>query len=44
VARRFGHQATIHKLLSVTLELDLDTRLRRSWVRWLLYENSFRSE
>jgi hypothetical protein len=40
-AAQFGHQVTIRKLLAITLELNLDTRLQRMWVRRALYENAF---
>jgi hypothetical protein len=42
-ATQFGHQATIHKLLALTPDLGLDSRLRRIWVRRALYENAFRN-
>ncbi len=37
---KFGHQATRLKLLSYTL--DLPDSIRRDWVKWALYANSFR--
>lgn len=40
---QFGHQATIRKLLAITPELELDSRLRSAWVRRALYENAFRA-
>jgi hypothetical protein len=43
IGSQFGHQATIHQLLSITAELGLDVRLRAAWVRRALYENAFRS-
>jgi hypothetical protein len=39
---QFGHQLTIRRLLIMTPELGLDSRLRRVWVRRALYENAFR--
>jgi tetratricopeptide (TPR) repeat protein len=44
VARQFGHQATTNFLLSITHELNLPLLKRRIWIRFLLYENSFRSK
>jgi hypothetical protein len=44
VAIRFGHQATIRKLLSITPELDLYPALRYAWIRRALYENAFRNQ
>ena len=41
-AARFGHQATISKLLSMTPELGLPKGLRAVWVRKSLYQNAFR--
>jgi hypothetical protein len=41
-AARFGHQATISKLLSMTLELGLPKGLQAVWVRKSLYQNAFR--
>lgn len=38
---RFGHQATISKLLPIALELP--RRLRPSWIRFALYQNAFRN-
>jgi hypothetical protein len=43
LAPEFGHQSTIRKLLTVTPELGLDSRLRRIWVRRALYENTSRN-
>jgi hypothetical protein len=40
---RFGHQATITKLLAITPELGLYPRLRAAFVRRALYENAFRN-
>jgi len=40
-AARFGHQATIAKLLPLALELP--TRNRARWVRLALYQNAYRS-
>jgi hypothetical protein len=40
-AARFGHQATIAKLLPLALELP--TRNRARWVRRALYQNAYRS-
>ena len=40
-AARFGHQATIAKLLPIALELPADKRAR--WVRFALYQNAYRS-
>ena len=40
-ARKFGHQATIATLLSLTPELPLN--VRRDWVRRSLYQNAFRN-
>jgi len=42
VAGRFGHQATISKLLSITPELGLPRGLMAVWVRKALYQNAFR--
>ncbi len=42
VAGRFGHQATIHKLLSLTPELGLPRGLKAIWIRKALYQNAFR--
>ena len=44
LAGRFGHQATIAKLLSLTPALGLYSRLRAAWVRFALYENAFSRE
>jgi len=41
-AARFGHQATIAKLLSMTPELSLPKGLQALWVRKSLYQNAFR--
>jgi hypothetical protein len=41
-AAQFGHQVTIRRLLAMTPALELDSRLRRIWVRRSLYENAFR--
>jgi hypothetical protein len=41
-AARFGHQATIGKLLSMTPELGLPKGLRAVWIRKSLYQNAFR--
>jgi hypothetical protein len=41
-AARFGHQATITKLLSITPELGLPKGLQALWVRKALYQNAFR--
>ena len=41
--RSFGHQATIHRLLSVTPELGLYGELRRAFIRRALYENALRN-
>jgi hypothetical protein len=41
-ATRFGHQATISKLLSITPELGLPKGLQALWVRKSLYQNAFR--
>jgi len=41
-AARFGHQATISKLLSMTPELGLPKGLQAVWVRKSLYQNAFR--
>jgi hypothetical protein len=41
-AARFGHQATISKLLSMTSELGLPKGLLAVWVRKSLYQNAFR--
>jgi hypothetical protein len=41
-AARFGHQATISKLLSMTPELGLPKGLQALWVRKSLYQNAFR--
>jgi hypothetical protein len=41
-AARFGHQATISKLLSMTPELGLSKGLQAIWVRKSLYQNAFR--
>jgi hypothetical protein len=41
-AGRFGHQATISKLLSITPELGLPRGLMAIWVRKALYQNRFR--
>jgi hypothetical protein len=42
VAGRFGHQATVYKLLSMTLELGLPRGLEAIWIRKALYQNAFR--
>ncbi len=42
VALRFGHQATISKLLSITPELGLPKGLQALWIRKALYQNAFR--
>jgi hypothetical protein len=42
VASRFGHQATISKLLSITPELGLPKGLQAVWIRKALYQNAFR--
>ncbi|MGJ5814482.1 hypothetical protein [Paludibaculum fermentans] len=39
-ASDFGHQQTISKLLSITLDLGLDDRLQKAWARRALYENT----
>jgi hypothetical protein len=41
-AVRFGHQATVSKLLSLTPELGLSRGLEAIWVRKALYQNAFR--
>ncbi|HEV8059286.1 MAG TPA: hypothetical protein VGP68_05415, partial [Gemmataceae bacterium] len=41
-ARRYGHQATISKLLSITPELGLARGLEAVWLRKTLYQNAFR--
>jgi hypothetical protein len=41
-AARFGHQATVSKLLSLTPELGLSRGLEAIWVRKALYQNAFR--
>jgi hypothetical protein len=40
-AMRFGHQATISRLLALTPDLRLPPSLRRTWVRKLMYVNAF---
>jgi hypothetical protein len=40
-ASQFGHQATIAKLLPITIELPV--RKRPLWVRLALYQNAYRS-
>lgn len=40
-AARFGHQATIAKLLPIAVELP--ARKRALWVRFALYQNAYRS-
>jgi hypothetical protein len=42
-AQRFGHQATIATLLSITPDLRLSDADRYEWVRHALYENAFRN-
>jgi hypothetical protein len=39
---RFGHQATVFKLLSMTPELGLPRGLEAIWIRKALYQNIFR--
>ena len=39
----FGHQATVSRLLRMTLELQLPHPLRRTWIRRALYTNAFRA-
>lgn len=41
VAKRFGHQATVSRLLGVTRALGLNSTLRSAWVRRALYGNAF---
>jgi hypothetical protein len=41
-AARFGHQATIAKLLPIALELPV--RKRAPWVRFALYQNAYQSK
>jgi hypothetical protein len=41
-ARRYGHQATISKLLSITPDLGLPRGLEAVWLRKALYQNAFR--
>jgi hypothetical protein len=41
-AARFGHQATVSKLLSLTPELGLSRGLEAIWIRKALYQNAFR--
>jgi len=41
-AKRFGHQVTASKLLSITPELGLSRGLQAIWVRKSLYQNPFR--
>jgi len=41
-AARFGHQATVSKLLYLTPELGLSRGLEAIWVRKALYQNAFR--
>jgi hypothetical protein len=41
-AARFGHQATVAKLLAMTPELGLPKGLQALWVRKALYQNAFR--
>jgi tetratricopeptide (TPR) repeat protein len=43
-AKRFGHQATIHRLLSATPYLKLPPKLLQPWLRFALYYDAFRSE
>jgi hypothetical protein len=38
---RYGHQATISKLLPIALELP--QRKRPMWIRFALYQNAYRS-
>ncbi len=42
LARRFGHQATISKLLIITPELGLPRGLEAVWLRKALYHNAYR--
>jgi hypothetical protein len=41
VAARFGHQATIHRLLTLTSELRLSASVQGDWIRWVMYANAF---
>lgn len=41
LASRFGHQATVTKLLRMTPELNLYPLLRSRFIRRALYENTF---
>ncbi len=41
VARRFGHQATLSRLLVLTPNLQLPPPERRAWVRWVMYANAY---
>lgn len=42
LASRFGHQATVTRLLSITPELPLPRGLKALWIRKVLYQNAFR--
>jgi len=42
VVSQFGHQATIHFLLSRTHGFGVPQRFRKEWVRLALYSNAFR--
>lgn len=41
---RFGHEATVNFLLSITPDLQLSKTNQNRWVRFLLYENAFRTK
>jgi len=40
----YGHQRTVRSLLVITAELGLPDAVRRDWIRWVLYENAYRSD
>lgn len=39
----YGHQRTVRGLLAITAELGLPDGVRRDWIRWVLYENAYKS-
>lgn len=41
VVGRFGHQATLSRLLVLTPDLRLPLPLRRVWLRWVMYANAY---
>jgi hypothetical protein len=39
----YGHQRTVRGLLAITAELGLPDGVRLNWIRWVLYENAYKS-